>query len=134
MKTLKTIFSSMVLITLLSVSVMAQSGAKVIAVVNKADWCPSCEKNGERAMNALMKNNKDKVVQFVVNDLTNDETKTKSTEKLVKVGLKEAIAEYKSTGVVYFFNAETKKLISKISVAKSDQKLAMAINEAKKTL
>jgi len=134
MKTLKTIFSSMVLITLLSVSVMAQSGAKVIAVVNKADWCPSCEKNGERAMTALMENNEDKVVQFVVNDLTNDETKTKSAEKIEKVGLTQAIAEYKSTGAVYFFNAETKKLISKISVAKSDQELALAITKAKKTL
>ncbi|MDA3954286.1 MAG: hypothetical protein PF485_11610 [Bacteroidales bacterium] len=132
MKTLKTIFTSITLVMLISVSVMAQSGAKVIAVINKADWCPTCEKNGERAMAALMENNKDGAVQFVANDLTNDETKAKCSADLKKLGLDEAVAEFKYTGMVYFFNADTKALISEISVAKSDQELAMALAEVTK--
>ncbi len=127
MKTMKTIFSSLALVALFSASAMAQSGAKVIAVVNKADWCPSCEKNGERAMSALMESNKEGLVQFVANDLTNDETKAKCAVELKKVGLNEAVADKKYTGMVYFFNAKTKELVSEISVAKSNQELAMAL-------
>lgn len=134
MKTMKTIVTSFVLVTLISVSVMAQSGAKVIAVVNKADWCPTCEKNGERAMAAFMENNKDGAVQFVVNDLTNKESKEKCAVDLKKAGVEQAVAEYKATGMVYFFNAETKELISQVSVAKSDQELALAMADVKKSL
>jgi hypothetical protein len=134
MKTLKTIFTSIILVTLFSVSVMAQSSAKVIAVVNRADWCPTCEKNGERAMAAFMENNKEGVFQFVVNDLTNDETKAKSAEDLKKAGVHEAVANFNSTGMVYFFTAETKVLIDKISVSKSDKKLAQALLDVKKEI
>lgn len=129
---MKTILTSFALVALLSVSAMAQSGAKVIAVVNKADWCPTCEKNGERAMSALMESNKEGLVQFVANDLTNEETKTKCAVELKKVGISEAVADKKHTGMVYFFNAETKELISEISVAKSNQELAKALADVTK--
>jgi len=59
MKTVKSIFTSMILALMVSASVMAQSEPKVVAVVNKADWCPVCQANGERAMAAFMNNNKD---------------------------------------------------------------------------
>jgi thiol:disulfide interchange protein len=134
MKTIKTIFASVILIALVSVSAFAGTGAKVIAVVNKADWCPTCQKNGDRAMTTFMENNKDMAIQFVANDLTNDETKAKSAEELKKLGLDKAIAAYPRTGVVYFFNSETKALISQVSVAKPDQELAAALTTAKKGL
>ena len=47
MKTVKSIFTSMILALMVSASVMAQSEPKVVAVVNKADWCPGCQANGE---------------------------------------------------------------------------------------
>lgn len=132
MKTTKSVLASLVLILLVSVSGMAQSGAKVIAVVNHAQWCPACQQNGERAHAAFMNNNKDGAIQFVDNDLTNDETKKKSTEELKKYGLDKVIAEYKYTGVAYFFNSETKALISQVSVTKTDKELAEALETAKK--
>jgi len=131
---MKTILTSFILVTLFSVSVMAQSSAKVIAVVNKADWCPVCEKNGERAMAALMKNNKDGSVQFVVNDLTSNETKAQSAKELKKVGVYETVSEFNSTGVVYFFNARTTELINQISVAKPDEKLTQTLLDVKKEI
>jgi len=134
MKTTKSILVSLVLVLLVSVSAMAQSGAKVIAVINNANWCSVCQKNGERAMAAFMANNKDGAIQFVANDLTNDDTKKKSSEELKKLGLDQAISEYKGTGVAYFFNSQTKVLISKVSVAESDQELAEALVTARKGL
>lgn len=134
MKTVKTAFTGIALLLLVSVSAFAGNKAKVIAVMNRAEWCPVCQNNGMRAMDAFKANNKDMAIQFVVNDLTNDETKMKSVEELKKLGLDRAIETYKGTGVVYFFNSETKVLISQVSVAKSDEELAAALTTAKKGL
>ncbi|MCK9411520.1 MAG: hypothetical protein M0Q53_04410 [Prolixibacteraceae bacterium] len=134
MKTVKTALASIALLLCVSVSAFAGNKAKVVAVVNQAGWCPVCQNNGMRAMDAFKANNKDMAVQFVANDLTNDETKRKSAEELGKLGLDKAIAAYNGTGVVYFFNSETKALISQVSVAKPDQELAAALETAKKGL
>ena len=134
MKTVKTAFAGIALVLLVSVSAFAGNKAKVIAVMNRAEWCPVCQNNGMRAMDAFKANNKDMAIQFVVNDLTNDETKKKSAEELKKLGLDKSIEAYTGTGVVYFFNSETKVLISQVSVAKPDQELAAALTTAKKGL
>lgn len=130
MKTIKSIFTSIMLIVLVSLSASAQTNTKVIAVVNEAEWCSACKNNGERAMKAFKENNKDAVFQFVMNNLTNDETKTISTAELEKHGLVDAMSEFKGTGVVYFFNADTKALISHIGISKSDEELASAMLSA----
>jgi hypothetical protein len=135
MKTVKSILASVVLVMLVSVSVFAQSETKVIAVINRADWCPTCKQNGERAMAAFMANNKDMSIQFVANDVTDDNTKQKSAVELKKLGLDKVVAENcKATGVTYFFNPKTKALISQVSVAKTDSELAAALTAAKKGL
>jgi thiol-disulfide isomerase/thioredoxin len=130
MKNVKTIFASAALVLLVSVSAFAGTGSKVIAVVNKAEWCPVCEKNGMRAMETFKENNKDMAIQFVGNDLTNNETKKESAKELKKVGLDKAMADKKGTGLVYFFDANSKKLINQISVAKSNEELAEAMKTA----
>ena len=135
MKKVKSILVSTMLALLVSVSAMAQSDAKIIAVMHKADWCSTCEKNGERAMKALMSDNSDMAVQIIANDVTNDETKIKSAVELEKFGLEKAVdKKCNATGVAYFFNSETKELISQVSMAKSDQDLSAALTDAKKSL
>ncbi len=134
MKTTKTVLASFVFMLLVSVAAMAQTGPKVIAVINKAEWCPVCQQNGQRAMTAFMENNKDMAIQFVANDLTNDETIKKSATELKKFGLDKTMENYKGTGVAYFFNSKTGAIISQISVAKPDQELAQALVTAKKGL
>ena len=132
MKNVKTILASVVLITLISFSSFAGPGSKVIAVVNHASWCSACQNNGERAQTTFMENNKDGAILFVVNDLSNEETKAKSAEELKKVGLNKAMAEYKGTGMAYFFDADSKKLITQVSVAKSNEEIAEVLAIAKK--
>jgi hypothetical protein len=110
---------------------MAHPGAKVIAVINKASWCPVCQKNGKRAMSVLMDNNKDGSVQFVDNNLSNKMTIQKSAMKLKNMMLYNTMSKYKSTGVVYFFDAKSKRMISHISLARSNHELAKAMADAK---
>lgn len=131
MKKVKSIFATMILALLVSGTLMAQSTPKVIGVINKADWCSVCEKNGERAMAALMAGNEDGATTFVSNDLTDDKTKKASIETLKKYGLEQALAPLKSTGVAYFYNSETKALVGQVSLAKPDKELTEALKAAK---
>jgi len=132
MRTTKSIITSFILMFIFSMSVMAQSQHDVIAVINKADWCPVCQKNGERAMKALKGNDEDGAIKFVGNNLTDEQTKAKSKERLKNYGLYEKMKSYEGTGIVFFFDAESKELIDKISVAKSSRKLAEAVQKATK--
>jgi len=132
MKKVNSILTGAVLFLFLAVSATAQSEAKVIAVINKADWCSVCKANGERAMAALMSNNKDMDVLFIGNNLTDDNTKKKSAEELKKYGLDKVTEKYTGTGMAYFYNAKTKTLINQVSVAEPDIKLAEAVVNARK--
>lgn len=130
MKTSKSILLAFGLVLLVAFSAMAQSGPKVIAIVNHADWCPACQNNGERAKAVFMENNKGGSIQFVVNNLTNEDTKSQSVAELKKLGLDKAMADLKGTGVAYFFDAKTKKLITQVSVAKPNEEIAQAMTTA----
>lgn len=130
MKKSKTFALSIVLIMLFGGTALAQSNAKVIAVVNHASWCPTCVGNGERAQTVFAENNKDHAIQFVVNDLSTEETKQKSADELKNLGLLEAMEAQNKTGIAYFFDAGTKALINQISVAKTNDEIAATMKNA----
>jgi hypothetical protein len=127
----KSFLTGLALLVLTSFSAFAEPGSKVIAVVNQAEWCSVCKNNGDRAQSVFMENNQDKSVLFVVNDLTSAETKKQSNEELKGLGLAEAMEGYPGTGMVYFFDAGTKDLITKISVASTNDELAKSLVLAK---
>ncbi len=134
MKKLKTVFATALFAFVFSAGAYAQNSAKVLAVVNSASWCSVCKSNGERAMGAFMENNKDGQIQFVMNDLSNAETTKKSAAEVKKVELTKAMENYKASGVVYFFDAKTKKPITQITVANSNEEIAHLIAEIKKAV
>ncbi len=127
MKTLVLILS---LVAFISLTGKTQTQAKLIAVVNEAEWCGTCQKHGERAMSVLTENNPDGKVLFIMNNVTNDETKKNSEEKLKEYGLDEKMNDHKATGVAYFFNAENNLLVNRISLSRKDQELIEAIQTA----
>lgn len=133
---MKTLVSGLLLFTFFSLAGMAQNEAKIIAVVNEAEWCGTCQKHGERAMTAFNENNQDGFVLFIFNDVTSDETKSKSEKELKKYGLASVMEPHKATGVAYLFNAEDKHLINQVSLSKTDQELIeamqLAINKVQK--
>lgn len=67
---------------------------KPIVTVIKADWCPYC-KRVEPVMMELMKEYGEKL-NFVVFDVTNEETTAKSSEKAESMGLGDFFKQYKS--------------------------------------
>lgn len=114
------------------VAVNAQNGnAKLIALLNKASWCTVCQANGPRAekelLPALMQ---EPNVQFVMNDLSNKQTKKASALLLDKAGLGSFAKENTGTGMLYFVDAKTKMLISSVSIAESNEQIMMTYQAA----
>ncbi len=134
MKNVKTIIATTLLAIVVSFGSFAQTATKVIAVVNQANWCSVCKANGERAIGAFMENNKEGSISLFVNDVTSAETIKTSAAGLKTNGLTEAMKDYKATGVVYFFNAKTKKPITQVTVANSNEEIAYVMSEVKKAV
>lgn len=100
----------------------------VIAVVNKADWCSVCKAHGANAVGAFNSNNTDHYFEFVVNDITNNETKERSSKDLEKVGLSDVSKTSTAAGVLSFYDAKTKELLAQITVANSKEEITMVMN------
>ncbi len=110
-------------------SLFAQSDRRIIAVINKADWCPVCQINGEKVMNEVMPVFNETTVQFMMNDLTKENTKEDSKKMLEEKKVFEAVKKIKSTGLILLVDAMTGKLLEKISVAESAEKLIETIRK-----
>lgn len=116
----------------MSSTVFAQQ-PKVIVLLTKASWCSICKSNGPRfekdIMPMVMKN---KEVKMVMNDLSNDDSKAMSKKMLEEAGVYDFAAKNQATGMLYFFDAQSKKLLSKVSLAKSNDKIKEAYQKAMK--
>lgn len=104
---------------------------KVIALMNKASWCPVCQDHGMHFMKDIapmvMKNPE---VKMVVNDLSNDQTRASSMQMLEQAGITHFAEENDATGRIYFLDAKTKKLLSTVSIAQPDIQIMKAYKKA----
>jgi len=114
----------------LSLSAAAQSSAKVIAVISRADWCPVCQANGKKIMQEVIPACKNLQVHFVINDLTNDKTIARSKKILEKQDVENAVEDLKSTGVIILVDNKTKKVLQTISFAEPTDKIVQTIKAA----
>ena len=120
---MKTLLLILTFIAIIPFTAKSQTDAKLLAVVNSAEWCGVCQQHGERAMSVLQENNADGEVHFIMNNVTNDETKQASEKNLEKYGLANAMADHEATGVAYFFDADNNEFIDQVSLSKEDQEL-----------
>jgi hypothetical protein len=121
---------------------------KLIAVVNRANWCAICKENGQRFAELLMPYTA-QGVNVYVNDLTNDTTKAASKSELQKVNVYEAVTTTprkgmghllkscglakdkklatEATGIVTFINPKTHKQLKQLSITNSDEEMKATI-------
>lgn len=129
---MKQLICAVALVMGLSFAASAQNAQpKVIALLTKASWCPVCEANGPRFMKDVMpmvKENKE--VEMVMNDVSNDETKATSKPMLEKAGVYDFAEKNPGTGMLYFLDGKTKELISKVSLAQTNEEIKKAYMEA----
>ncbi|MFO7874339.1 MAG: hypothetical protein R6U62_07635 [Bacteroidales bacterium] len=127
---MKTLLLILTFIAIIPLTATSQTDAKVLAVVNSAEWCGVCQQHGERAMSVLKQNNADGEVHFIMNNVTNDETKEASKKELEKYGLSDAMADHEATGVAYFFDADNNEFIDQVSLSKDNPELVDALQAA----
>ncbi len=128
----------------------AASNAKIIAVVNRADWCNVCKANAQRFGATLMSYSQ-KGIQVYLNDLTNDSTANVSKAALEHAHIYEAVTTTPRTGmgkmlkscgivkdkkqatqasgIVTFIDARTHKQLKQLSIASSDGLMKNTIEE-----
>ena len=101
---------------------------KVIAIANRADWCSICKAYAGRAVATFTENNKDNYFQFILNDVTNEETKKNSKPAIVKVGLEKTLDGSLAAGVLSFYDAKSKKLLAQVTVANTPEEITATMN------
>lgn len=104
---------------------------QVIALLTKASWCPVCQANGPRfekdIMPMVMEN---KNIKMVMNDLSDDKSIEMSKGMLKQAGVYNFAENNNGTGMLYFLDAKTKELISKVSLANSDEEIKKTMEDA----
>lgn len=102
--------------------------AKIIVLVNTAIWCPACKANGERVeKNVLVTYMSDPRFDIIINDISTEETKIASNKAIAKAKIS---ATTKSTGMIYFIDPLTQKILGEISVTKTTEEIKRAFNDA----
>ena len=110
----------------------AEPAARVVVVVNRAEWCSVCKTNGPRVASLLMKASRDGGIAMLVNDVTDEQTAKKSRIALKAAGLDNAVGPASATGVLYLFDAKTRRPLHQVTVANTDREIEMTIELAKK--
>jgi hypothetical protein len=123
--------------------------SKLIAVVNRANWCMVCKANGERFGATLMPYAA-KGVTILMNNLTNETTIASSNTALKNAGVYKAVYSVKRkgmgkmlqscglakdrtskslpSGIVTFINPATHKQLKQVSIAISDEEMKTTID------
>lgn len=155
MKKLKSLLTIVLLAT--SFAAHAQDGnmekedtnPKLIAVVNKANWCKVCQANGQR-FGAVLMPYAAKGVKVYMNDVTDTTTATASKTTLENAGIYKAVTKIKrkgmgkmmescglkktkysdamATGIVTFIHPTTHKQLKQVSIAITDEEMKTTID------
>lgn len=99
-----TLFAFLALGAMMAVPVAAKGKKPVVAII-KAEWCTACQKL-DPTMMELMRQYGDRL-EFVVLDVSNEETLAKATKTAKKYGLTKFLREnQKKTSTVAVFNGK----------------------------
>jgi predicted protein tyrosine phosphatase len=129
---MKQLICALVLVMSFSFAAKAQKiQPKIIALLTKASWCVVCQANGQRFTKDIMPMiQENKEVQIIVNDLSDKKTTAMSRKALQKADIYDFAEKNPATGMLYFFNANTKKRLSSASLSDSNEEIEKAYNKA----
>ena len=132
MKQIKVLSLAICLVSLFAF--IAPKEAKVVAIVNKADWCSICKAHGGRVVTLVTENNKDGFFDVVFNDITNEETKKNSLPAIKTKGLDKVHTQVVATGLVTVYDKNSKKVLAQFTVANSDEEIKYVLNKVRESV
>lgn len=119
------------LLLFLQVASYAQSNRKIVVMITRANWCPTCRANDSKVKNELIPSFADsKDVVIVINDITNGRTKSKSKTTLLTEGVYEIAKEEKVTGSIAIINPAEGQIVDRVYLVNSVEAIKNAIKEA----
>lgn len=119
------------LLLFFQVAAFAQTNRKIVVMITRANWCPTCRANDDKVKNELMPSFADsKDVVIVINDITNGRTKSKSKPFLQTEGVYDIAKEEKVTGSIAIINPVEGQIVGRVYVVNSVESIKNAIKEA----
>lgn len=107
---------------------------RFIVLVNTATWCPSCKANGPRVEKDVLSNQmQNKEFKVIINNLSDASTRATSLGECKQAGIEQIVTKNKTTGVIYFIDANTKQIITKIPVKRSSEEINQKFADLLKT-
>lgn len=109
----------------------SQSSKKLVVMVTRANWCPTCRANEGKIKDELIpayESSKDVLV--VINDVTNKHSKNKAKAILQSAGVYDIAQKEQATGVIALINPINGKIINHIYVSYSVDEIKKAIEQA----
>ncbi len=128
---MKRIFLFLTLSLLTIPVVFSQTNKKLVVIITRANWCPTCRANEGKIKNELLPAySNSKEVAVVINDVTNRRTKAKSKPVLQAAGVYDISLKEQATGLVTIINPATGSILKRLYVSSSLPEMEKAIADA----
>lgn len=109
----------------------SQSKSKLVVLITRANWCPTCRANDSKIKNELVPYYADsKEVIIVFNDVTNGRTKSRARPLLEAENVYDIARKEKVTGSIAIIKPSEGKIVARAYVINSIETIKNAIKEA----
>ncbi len=113
-----------------STIVYSQTNKKLIVLVTRANWCPTCRANDGKIKNELIPLYiSSENVSVVINDVTNKRSKARSRSELMSAGVYEISLKEYSTGAIALIDPRSGLILNRLSVSNSFETMKKVISE-----
>lgn len=113
-----------------SLVINAQSDHKLIVLITRANWCPTCRANDNKILKELIPSfSTDSNIFFLFNDITNKKSKTKAKPLLESAGVYEISLKEYFTGSIALIDSQNKTILKRVSVSNSLEAIKKSITE-----
>lgn len=119
------------LLLIIQIAGSAQNNKKVVVMITRANWCPTCRANDNKIKTELVPAySTSKEVTIVINDITNGRTKLTSKPLLQAEGVLEIAKAEKITGAIAIINPANGQIIGREYVVNNVEVIKHSIREA----
>jgi len=111
-------------------SLFSQSEKKMVVMITRANWCPTCRANEDKIKSGLIPAyNASKDIEVLVNDVTNRKAKARCKPMLEAANVYQIAVKELATGTVLLINPTTGAILRKMYVSDSLEDLKKGISE-----
>ncbi|MBS1666967.1 MAG: hypothetical protein JST58_06290 [Bacteroidetes bacterium] len=128
---MKKTFLFLALCLISATSLFSQSDKKLVVMITRANWCPTCKANESKIKTGLIPAySASKDIEVVLNDVTNRRSKARSKPLLEAAHVYPIAEKELATGTVLLINPATGAILRKMYVSDSLEELKKGIDEA----